>query len=347
MMLFICDVPDVLKIMKITRTVIVIIKIAVPIILIISSMLDYTHSVNNPDELGETHKRIIRKVVAALLVFLVPTLLGIVIKLVDPNATTYVGCLNNATSENITSMYKNGMKKRMDAAEKSKDLASYNEAKNYLNNIEDESLKEKYEKKLDKIKEEIDSRNPNTTPKYSGTTSGNKYNISDDDIKWITQVCVCEQGSIDGIKAEASLIANRYELYGSGYNSIKSYVRDSGWFACAGAQRTVNNEQISAVKDVIINGNRVFPPYVDEHDCINCNSSNKCSNGNLGDICSITNNGRSITSMSELKNKSRYVSGKTIIHNSYGGDYTFYSFPCSNCDPFGYTSQGYNKYKNR
>ena len=81
----------------------------------------------------------------------------------------------------------------------------------------------------------------------------------------------------------------------------------------------------------------MFPPYVDEHDCINCNSSNKCSNGSLGDICSITNNGRSITNMSDLKNRSRYVSGKTVIHNVYGGDYTFYSFPCSSCDPFGYT----------
>lgn len=351
MILSVCDVPEVIKVLKIVRMVIVIIIIAVPIILIVSSMLDYTHAVNNPDELGDTHKRIIRKVVAALLVFLVPTFISIVVKLVDPTANTYVGCLNNATSENITAMYKNGMKERMDAAEKSADIASYNEAKNYLNNIEDEELKEKYKKKLDKLKETIDAKNPvnpNTTPKSGGIVSGDKHNVSDDDIKWITKVCVCEQGSnIDGIKAEASLIVNRYELYGDSSSSIKTYVIKSKWFACAGAERSITNDQISAVKDVIVNGNRVFPPYVDEHDCINCNSSNKCSNGSLGDICSITNNGRSITNMSDLKNRSRYVSGKTVIHNVYGGDYTFYSFPCSSCDPFGYTSQGYNIYKKR
>ena len=47
MILFICDVPEVLKVMKIINTIIMIIKIAVPIILIITGMISFTKAITD------------------------------------------------------------------------------------------------------------------------------------------------------------------------------------------------------------------------------------------------------------------------------------------------------------
>ena len=343
MILSICEVPDVLKVMKIIRTIITLIKIVVPILLIVTCMLDYTRAVNNPDELGDVNKGIIRKFIAAILIFLVPTLVAVVVKTVDPNGMSYIGCLNLATSSNISEMYKSGMEKRMEEARKNKDTASYNEAYNYLKYIEDEDLRKKYQNELNEIKKQIKDNSSNDNSSSNSESSNyKKYNLSQEDLEYLTGVCVREQGSAQGAAAEASLIANRFELYGSKYSSMANYVKKSGWFASSDQKHSFNNEQLEAVKDVLVNGNRTLPAYVDEHDCYNCNNSS-CSNGNKGDICSLVNDGKTITSMSQITNKSSYVSKKTVINNKYGGTYTFYSFPCSNCDPFGYTSKAYKQ----
>ena len=63
----------------------------------------------------------------------------------------------------------------------------------------------------------------------------------------------------------------------------------------------------------------------------------------LGDICKIVTNGATINDMNAIKNRSNYIQGKTVLYNRYGGVYTFYAFPCSSCDPFGYTNTAYNK----
>ena len=100
--------------------------------------------------------------------------------------------------------------------------------------------------------------------------------------------------------------------------------------------RTPSSDVLKAVKDVLVNGNRTLPLYVDEHDCISC--------GSYGfDINKIKVNGKTITDHSWLLNKSNYIKDKTVIYNKYGAVYTFYSFPTSTSDPFGYTTYAKNK----
>ena len=74
------------------------------------------------------------------------------------------------------------------------------------------------------------------------------------------------------------------------------------------------------MKDVLVNGNRTLPLYVDEHDC-------------LSDIKSI--------STGNVKDRSAYIQGKTVVKNTYGSTWTFWCFPDSNSDPFGYTDAAY------
>ena len=180
-------------------------------------------------------------------------------------------------------------------------------------------------------------------------SSWNKYKFTEKQIKGIARVCQNEQGTPVGAAAEASLMANRYELYktssGTG-EGLYNYVRNSGWWANARSGlnnwKSVDNSIYKAVNDALANGNRTLPQYVDEHDCWNCNSSH-CKNGNRGDICSITTDGKTVTSMSSIKNRSSYKSGKTVITNLYGAKYTFYTFPTDSSDPFGYTDGAYKK----
>ena len=191
----------------------------------------------------------------------------------------------------------------------------------------------------------------------SGDASGNttgvsaqfpKYELNDRQLRGIAKLCQAEQGSVEGAKAEASLIANKYELSGSS-KTLYDYVYGNRWWANSAKhldEADPREEILEAVRDVLINGNRTLPPYVDEHDCIDCNKRT-CDNGIRGDICVIKNNNATYTDIFNIKDRNNYKTDETEIHNKYGAIYTFYNFPSSSSDPFGYTKNSYNKAQNR
>ena len=208
---------------------------------------------------------------------------------------------------------------------------------------------------------------------------GKKYSLSDSNLRFLTGICYREQGdSVLGIQAEATLMANRFELYGKNYgtgaNGLINYVRTSKYFGPASEMKSIDkynlstnnkNKYIKAVKEVLVNGWKILPPYVDQHDCLSCNTKRKykCSNtGKNGDVCKIRTilpNKTSYiiyTSTSTINNRNNYVAtikdGKeysnTIIENTYADDrndsYTFYAFsPIKKGDVFGYTDYAFNK----
>ena len=162
-----------------------------------------------------------------------------------------------------------------------------------------------------------------------------KYALTENQIIKIARLCTQEQGSIAGIKAEASQAANLLETnkyYRDRYGSdIYDFMRNCGWYFRASHYMdngSASQAAIQAVKDVLVNGNRVFPQYVDEHDCIK-------------DIDYIKLHGEKVNKT----DKANYKKGQTIIKNKMGSLYTFYEFPDSNCDPFGYTQEAYNYVK--
>ena len=161
-----------------------------------------------------------------------------------------------------------------------------------------------------------------------------KYKLTSTQITKLARLCVQEQGNLAGAKAEASLMANlletnaaRQRKYGTDGNGLYNYVRNGGWFYKASYfmdHGSATPAQVAAVKDVLVNGNRTLPQYVDEHDCIS-------------DIKSISTGDKS--------DRSDYIKGKTVIRNRYGSTYTFYCFPAAGCDPFGYTAAAYSYVK--
>lgn len=171
---------------------------------------------------------------------------------------------------------------------------------------------------------------PQNKTTSTNTSNAKAYSLSDSQLKGLARLCQQEQGTVTGAMAEASLMANLFEKkgsrYGTGANGLYSYVQNSGWFAKAsywmGQTASLNPNILEAVRRVLVGGNRTLPTYVDEHDC-------------FSDIASATNNGVGIN----VYNRSQYKQDVTKIRNRYGSSYTFYCFPDSNSDPFGYTSK--------
>ena len=154
------------------------------------------------------------------------------------------------------------------------------------------------------------------------------YSLTEKQLKYIAAICYREQGTKSGAAAEASLMANLFESsrgngYGSGGKGLYNYVRNSGWFGTPDqVTKSAPSAYVTIVKKVLCKGIRTIPEYVDEHDC-------------LSDINSISLNGSKVSK----SNTSNYKPFHTKIKNTYGATYYFYSFPCSNSDPFGYLSK--------
>ena len=170
----------------------------------------------------------------------------------------------------------------------------------------------------------------------------NKYNLSDFQLRHLAIICDREQGkNIAGVKACASQMCNYYEKWQSKkYKSIYECVFASGWYwdkatntEWVAKHPNVSAEVIDAVRDVMVNGNRTLPNFVDEYD-------------QLQDVAIVVNDGVSHTDKAYILNRNNYVKDKTRIRNTYAKDlndwYTFYCFPDGvdgSCDAFGYISK--------
>lgn len=79
---YICNTPGFLRIMYLAKICLNLIRFAIPIILILMIMIDLYKNVINPKE-KEGMKKITNRIVAAVIIFFVPTLVGVVINLID------------------------------------------------------------------------------------------------------------------------------------------------------------------------------------------------------------------------------------------------------------------------
>ena len=154
------------------------------------------------------------------------------------------------------------------------------------------------------------------------------YNLTPIQLLHIARLCQQEQGTVAGAMAEASLMANqlegspsRREKYGTGAPGLYNWVRNGGWFDKAAywmENGACSDEVFEGVRDVLCDGKRTLPSFIDEHDC-------------LPDIVSV--------STGLPRDKTAYIRGKTVVTNVYGSTWTFWCFPDGQSDPFGYTSR--------
>ena len=145
---------------------------------------------------------------------------------------------------------------------------------------------------------------------------GNKYNLSDDDLVWLGNVALHEQGSLEGAKMELSLMANLYEQHkDEGYSSVRDYVERSGWFSGSAMTGEFPGEKyVDAANEVLNEGNLYLTPDINEH-----NSMRSVDYITTGDA----------------SNRDDYIPGETIVYNKMGAVFRFEGFAPYDGDPFG------------
>lgn len=167
-----------------------------------------------------------------------------------------------------------------------------------------------------------------------------KYDLSEDAIKDIATCITGEQGGTDvtACRQEASQIANLNEVT-YGRSSTESSVLKTihgGWYSSSSWTRGCTQTAIDAVRFVLIEGKRVLPRYVTEHDMFPLDAaiSGHWNNGSGEDRSQYKRHETTIR-----QNPSRFRGG--------GSSYTFYCFFGSDAskDVAGYYSKDYERYK--
>lgn len=185
MILSICSNPEVLEVMRIINVIILFIQIAVPILLILTGMttLMSTIKVGNDDLLAKAKKQLVNNSIAAVVIFLIPTLVNVIVKISDSN-NEYRDCLY-ADTEIISNAYVSRANELLSSAEKSKTYNDYYAAKDAVSKIKDENEKASLEDRLENlyknIKDNIDKNNSENNENgnsSSNANTGNNLNVS-------------------------------------------------------------------------------------------------------------------------------------------------------------------------
>jgi len=135
-LLDVCSSPEVLLIIRMVRNIINIIRIAVPILLIISLMYGFIRPiVSANDELNKELSRGVKKIIAAILVFFIPTFINILLSIAGAKNIGVAECFNNATTQNITQAYLKKAQEYISIANKTISRADYNKAASEVSNV--------------------------------------------------------------------------------------------------------------------------------------------------------------------------------------------------------------------
>lgn len=175
------------------------------------------------------------------------------------------------------------------------------------------------------------------------------YNLTDEQLIRLARLCHAEQGvgGEGGIKAEASLIASKYEDAVRQHGKSKAgelwetksldYYADwsnwwhgtKGWTAAKAGRPDLDfmgkgeytAQEVEWARDVLVKGERTLPNYVMEHD-------------NIDEITRAVTDGANTP-----KRADAFVQGKTKLFNIYNSHYTFFAQPSPRSDPFGYIEE--------
>lgn len=201
MILSFCDNPEVLSVFRIIKIVIQIIKIAVPIILIVSGSISFVRAMHNADN-NEAIKSFVRKIIAAVLVFLIPTFVFVIAE-ISSNDMAFKKCLVDATGEGIDKAYASRVDYQIENFKQVMNRENYNAIKNEINKIKGATVKNEQLEKLKQyeiyleIREAIDKLGKKSKREERQKIQDKINTLSDDDPqKKILQEKLDEKGGV-------------------------------------------------------------------------------------------------------------------------------------------------------
>ena len=191
MILSLCSDANVLKILRYIKIVINIIFLIVPILLLVTASISYLKAISNADKDGiaKTNKAMISKCIAAVIIFFIPLITKMIVKLASTDENDYISCIENATPEGISNAYVKIANDTIKKVKTSYDINEYNKAKDTIGNIDDELEKRALAKELEDTKVIIDlKQNINDLKTNYSEEKYNKYlnevnNLDASDIK--------------------------------------------------------------------------------------------------------------------------------------------------------------------
>lgn len=160
----------------------------------------------------------------------------------------------------------------------------------------------------------------------SGVWAGKKYDLTDRQVAGLLAVIKAESGqNLEAIKTYATMMPNMFEYYEK--DSVRTskalieYVLKSNKFA-SNATALYNEKntdyaqnEFSAVKDILVNGNRTMPPEIVISGCINCKAGIEHAYNENTEI--------------DKTDRDQFISGKTkLVQNNDGRSesWIFYKF---------------------
>ena len=141
--------------MKYVNLFISIIRIVVPIILIFVASFKYISVIKTGDEdnLNKVNKTVITNAIAAVVIFLIPNLVSLIVN-ISFSENDYKNCLE-ANDAIIVQAYEDKLGNLVSKAEETLNIYDYNAAQLYLKNIKDEEKRKSFEEQLKSIKGKI------------------------------------------------------------------------------------------------------------------------------------------------------------------------------------------------
>ena len=191
MILSLCTDGNILKIIRYIKIIINTIFIIVPILLLVTASINYLKAMSNGDNdsLAKTNKAMISKCIAAVIIFFIPLITKMIVKLASTDENDYISCIENATPEGISNAYVKNANDTIKKVKTSYDINDYNKAKDTIGNIDDELEKRALAKELEDTKVIIDlKQNINDLKTNYSEEKYNKYlnevnNLDASDIK--------------------------------------------------------------------------------------------------------------------------------------------------------------------
>lgn len=176
MILSLCTDGNVLKIIRYVKIIINIIFVIVPILLLVTASISYLKAITNADKDGiaKTNKAMISKCIAAVIIFFIPLITKMIVRLASTDENDYISCIENATPDGISSAYVINANEAVNKVKETYNINDYNIAKEALRNVEDELEKRALTLELENAKKIIDLKQ--NINKLKTNYSEEKYN---------------------------------------------------------------------------------------------------------------------------------------------------------------------------
>ena len=179
-LLSICDNPDILQVMRIINIVITIIKIAVPILLIVFIMIELIGAITDEEKLKKVTSGAVKKFIAAVLIFLVPTLVQVIVVATlgnESGADGYKNCLKDLSLEQIYAIYESNALEAIERAESTLSYNDYSNAVMLTHKVKDSEKRSSYLKRLETLKSKINNNSSSASSSSDSKTTSNKYTL--------------------------------------------------------------------------------------------------------------------------------------------------------------------------